>query len=69
MSGLWCSQGRRGGDGCPVGVDEGLGYSPLLPFPPLQASDHGYGIAYIFTGENTITFHISSKKSSTQTVR
>lgn len=36
---------------------------------PLQADDHGYGVSYIFMGEETITFHISSKKSSTKTVR
>lgn len=60
--------GRRGGHWCPVGVDEGLGYL-LASLSPLQASDHGYGIAYIFTGENMIIFHISSKKSSTETVR
>ncbi|CAO2632765.1 Carnitine O-palmitoyltransferase 1, brain isoform [Lemmus lemmus] len=40
-------------------VSSGGGFGP--------ASDHGYGIAYIFTGENMITFHISSKKSSTET--
>lgn len=51
-----------------MGVDEGLGYL-FASLSPLQASDHGYGIAYIFTGENMITFHISSKKSSTETVR
>ncbi|KAK7805483.1 hypothetical protein U0070_023086 [Myodes glareolus] len=66
VSGVWCSQGRRNGDWCPVGVDEGLGYL-FASLSPLQASDHGYGIAYIFTGENMITFHISSKKSSTET--
>lgn len=40
-------------------VSSGGGFGP--------ASDHGYGISYIFTGENMITFHISSKKSSTET--
>ncbi|XP_049977359.1 palmitoyl thioesterase CPT1C isoform X1 [Alexandromys fortis] len=40
-------------------VSSGGGFGP--------ASNHGYGIAYIFTGENMITFHISSKKSSTET--
>nr|XP_023399826.1 carnitine O-palmitoyltransferase 1, brain isoform [Loxodonta africana] len=34
---------------------------------PLQADDHGYGVSYIFMGDNMITFHISSKKSSTKT--
>ncbi|KAL1768948.1 carnitine O-palmitoyltransferase 1, brain isoform isoform X1 [Sigmodon hispidus] len=42
-------------------VSSGGGFGP--------ADDHGYGISYIFMGENMITFHISSKKSSTKTVR
>lgn len=29
--------------------------------------DHGYGVSYIFMGDDTITFHISSRKSSTKT--
>ena len=45
-----------------------LGYW-LASLSLLQAHDHGYGISYIFMGENAITFHISSKKSSTETVR
>lgn len=40
-------------------VSSGGGFGP--------AHDHGYGISYIFMGENAITFHISSKKSSTET--
>nr|XP_034373501.1 carnitine O-palmitoyltransferase 1, brain isoform isoform X3 [Arvicanthis niloticus] len=40
-------------------VSSGGGFGP--------ANDHGYGISYIFMGENAITFHISSKKSSTET--
>ncbi|XP_028714730.1 carnitine O-palmitoyltransferase 1, brain isoform isoform X1 [Peromyscus leucopus] len=40
-------------------VSSGGGFGP--------ATDHGYGISYIFMGENMITFHISSKKSSTKT--
>ncbi|EAW52533.1 carnitine palmitoyltransferase 1C, isoform CRA_i [Homo sapiens] len=31
------------------------------------ADDHGYGVSYIFMGDGMITFHISSKKSSTKT--
>lgn len=71
VSGLWPSHwaAREGeGDWCPVGVEEGPGYR-LASLSPLQATDHGYGISYIFMGENMITFHISSKKSSTKTVR
>ena len=42
----------------------------LLPLlVPLQADDHGYGVSYMFMGDDVITFHISSKKSSTRTVR
>uniref|UniRef100_A0A8D0V3J4 carnitine O-palmitoyltransferase n=1 Tax=Sus scrofa TaxID=9823 RepID=A0A8D0V3J4_PIG len=40
-------------------VSSGGGFGP--------ADEHGYGVSYIFTGEDTITFHISSKKSSTRT--
>ncbi|XP_055469414.1 carnitine O-palmitoyltransferase 1, brain isoform isoform X2 [Psammomys obesus] len=40
-------------------VSSGGGFGP--------ASDQGYGISYIFMGENMITFHISSKKSSIKT--
>ncbi|XP_007941208.1 carnitine O-palmitoyltransferase 1, brain isoform [Orycteropus afer afer] len=40
-------------------VSSGGGFGP--------ANDHGYGVSYIFMGENIITFHISSKKSSTKT--
>uniref|UniRef100_A0A8C0LJQ3 carnitine O-palmitoyltransferase n=1 Tax=Canis lupus dingo TaxID=286419 RepID=A0A8C0LJQ3_CANLU len=42
-------------------VSSGGGFGP--------ADDHGYGVSYIFMGDDTITFHISSKKSSTKTVR
>ncbi|XP_006898784.1 PREDICTED: carnitine O-palmitoyltransferase 1, brain isoform [Elephantulus edwardii] len=40
-------------------VSSGGGFGP--------ADDHGYGVSYIFMGEDMITFHISSKKSSTKT--
>ncbi|GAB1292039.1 Carnitine O-palmitoyltransferase 1, brain isoform [Apodemus speciosus] len=40
-------------------VSSGGGFGP--------ATDHGYGISYIFMGEDAINFHISSKKSSTET--
>ncbi|XP_029425248.1 carnitine O-palmitoyltransferase 1, brain isoform isoform X4 [Nannospalax galili] len=40
-------------------VSSGGGFGP--------ADDHGYGISYIFMGEDMITFHISSKKSSRKT--
>lgn len=32
-------------------------------------ADDGYGVSYIIVGENLITFHISSKFSSPDTVR
>nr|XP_045235962.1 carnitine O-palmitoyltransferase 1, brain isoform isoform X5 [Macaca fascicularis] len=40
-------------------VSSGGGFGP--------ADDHGYGVSYIFMGDDMITFHISSKKSSTKT--
>uniref|UniRef100_A0A8C5K5M6 Palmitoyl thioesterase CPT1C n=1 Tax=Jaculus jaculus TaxID=51337 RepID=A0A8C5K5M6_JACJA len=40
-------------------VSSGGGFGP--------ADDHGYGVSYIFLGDDMITFHISSKKSSTKT--
>ncbi|KAM9047145.1 palmitoyl thioesterase CPT1C isoform 4-T4 [Megaptera novaeangliae] len=40
-------------------VSSGGGFGP--------ADDHGYGVSYIFMGDDVITFHISSKKSSTRT--
>ncbi|XP_030674308.1 carnitine O-palmitoyltransferase 1, brain isoform-like [Nomascus leucogenys] len=40
-------------------VSSGGGFGP--------ADDHGYGISYIFMGDDMVTFHISSKKSSTKT--
>lgn len=49
----------------------GMGPGAVL-FPslvPLQADDHGYGVSYMFMGDDVITFHISSNKSSTRTVR
>lgn len=70
---LWTMgpEGEGGGSlhSCVVGGGEDLG---LFCFPhsvPFQVDDHGYGVSYIFMGDNTITFHISSKKSSTKTVR
>jgi hypothetical protein len=36
----------------------GFGYS----------TEHGYGVSYMILGENTTVFHISSKKSSKNTV-
>lgn len=39
-----------------------------LPAPP-QVADDGYGVSYIIAGENLITFHVSSKFSSSETVR
>ncbi|XP_043755790.1 carnitine O-palmitoyltransferase 1, brain isoform isoform X2 [Cervus elaphus] len=40
-------------------VSPGGGFGP--------ADDHGYGVSYMFMGDDVITFHISSKKSSTRT--
>ncbi|KAM5297911.1 palmitoyl thioesterase CPT1C isoform 3-T3 [Glossophaga mutica] len=40
-------------------VSSGGGFGPV--------DDHGYGVSYIFMGDDTITFHISSKKSSAKT--
>ncbi|KAM6154794.1 palmitoyl thioesterase CPT1C isoform 2-T2 [Erethizon dorsatum] len=40
-------------------VSSGGGFGP--------ADDHGYGVSYIFMGDDAIIFHISSKKSSTKT--
>ncbi|XP_021101441.1 carnitine O-palmitoyltransferase 1, brain isoform isoform X2 [Heterocephalus glaber] len=40
-------------------VSSGGGFGP--------ADAHGYGVSYIFMGDDAITFHISSKKSSTKT--
>ncbi|XP_004597220.2 carnitine O-palmitoyltransferase 1, brain isoform isoform X1 [Ochotona princeps] len=31
------------------------------------ADDHGYGVSYVFMGDDRLTFHISSRKSSTKT--
>ncbi|KAM4825370.1 palmitoyl thioesterase CPT1C isoform 1-T2 [Thomomys bottae] len=40
-------------------VSSGGGFGP--------ADDDGYGVSYIFMGDDTVTFHIASKKSSTKT--
>ncbi|XP_076987215.1 palmitoyl thioesterase CPT1C isoform X2 [Tamandua tetradactyla] len=40
-------------------VSSGGGFGP--------ADEHGYGVSYIFMGDDMITFHISSKKSSAKT--
>ncbi|KAF6077170.1 carnitine palmitoyltransferase 1C [Phyllostomus discolor] len=40
-------------------VSSGGGFGPV--------DDHGYGVSYIFMGDDAITFHISSKKSSAKT--
>ncbi|XP_069407355.1 palmitoyl thioesterase CPT1C isoform X4 [Ovis canadensis] len=40
-------------------VSPGGGFGP--------ADDHGYGVSYMFMGDDVITFHISSNKSSTRT--
>lgn len=34
----------------------------------LKVADDGYGVSYIIVGENLINFHISSKRSSPETV-
>ena len=41
----------------------------ILSSPLPQVADDGYGVSYIIVGENLVTFHISSKLSSTETVR
>ncbi|MBN3321161.1 CPT1A palmitoyltransferase, partial [Atractosteus spatula] len=43
----------------PNHISAGGGFGP--------ATDDGYGVSYIFVGENLITFHISSKFSSPET--
>ncbi|XP_020015570.2 palmitoyl thioesterase CPT1C isoform X1 [Castor canadensis] len=40
-------------------VSSGGGFGP--------ADDNGYGVSYIFMGDDMVTFHIASKKSSTKT--
>ncbi|MEQ2211343.1 Carnitine O-palmitoyltransferase 1, liver isoform [Xenoophorus captivus] len=45
----------------PKYVGAGGGFGPV--------ADDGYGVSYIIVGENLITFHISSKFSSPDTVR
>ncbi|XP_027563091.1 carnitine O-palmitoyltransferase 1, muscle isoform-like, partial [Neopelma chrysocephalum] len=48
-------------DKYPDHVSSGGGFGPV--------ADDGYGVSYIIAGENLITFHISSKFSSPETVR
>uniref|UniRef100_A0A8C3VBC9 Carnitine O-palmitoyltransferase 1, muscle isoform n=1 Tax=Catharus ustulatus TaxID=91951 RepID=A0A8C3VBC9_CATUS len=45
----------------PDHVSSGGGFGPV--------ADDGYGVSYIIAGENLITFHVSSKFSSPETVR
>ncbi|CAB3405613.1 unnamed protein product [Caenorhabditis bovis] len=40
-------------------ITAGGGFGPV--------ADHGYGVSYIVAGENTISFHISSKRSADNT--
>lgn len=42
-------------------ISAGGGFGPV--------ADDGYGVSYIIAGENLIFFHVSSKKSSPETVR
>lgn len=42
-------------------ISAGGGFGPV--------ADDGYGVSYIIAGENLIFFHISSKRSSPETVR
>jgi carnitine O-palmitoyltransferase 1 len=44
----------------PTWISAGGGFGPV--------ADDGYGVSYIVAGEDTIFFHISSKKSSPHTV-
>lgn len=44
----------------PEFITAGGGFGPV--------ADDGYGVSYIFNGENFIAFHISSKKSCDKTV-
>ena len=37
-------------------------------FSSAKVADDGYGVSYIILGENLINFHISSKRSSPETV-
>lgn len=41
-------------------ISAGGGFGPV--------ADDGYGVSYIIAGEDIVFFHISNKKSSTQTV-
>ena len=43
----------------PAQVCPGGGFGPV--------SDNGYGVSYMFAGDLTFFFHVSSKKSSTET--
>lgn len=44
----------------PEYLSAGGGFGPV--------ADDGYGVSYIFSGENFIAFHISCKKSCEKTV-
>lgn len=44
----------------PKCISAGGGFGPV--------ADDGYGVSYIIAGEETIFFHVSSKKSSSVTV-
>jgi carnitine O-palmitoyltransferase 1 len=44
----------------PEFISAGGGFGPV--------ADDGYGVSYIICGEDTLFFHISSKKSSEKTV-
>ncbi|NWR66983.1 CPT1B palmitoyltransferase, partial [Bucorvus abyssinicus] len=44
-----------------------IGAVAPLTQPPPQVADDGYGVSYIIAGENLITFHVSSKFSSSET--
>lgn len=44
----------------PKCISAGGGFGPV--------ADDGYGVSYIIAGEDTIFFHVSSKKSSSVTV-
>ena len=34
----------------------------------MQVADDGYGVSYVVAGEDLIFFHVSSKKTSPETV-
>lgn len=63
---------RGGGWGPPGGEHQTPGTPGPAHIPtshPPQVADDGYGVSYIIAGENLITFHVSSKYSSPETVR